>query len=99
LNIDVNQGRARALKLADLSDHFRAERHPGRRGNLCDDLSRTLLVRRIAKTVEITNRDSFDALIAQFRDQSRHEGFVQRLQHSPVGGDALRDIEAQMAWH
>src|SRR4029077_12377563 len=44
LNVDIRQGRARALKLADLSDHFRTERHADGRGNLSDDLSRTQLV-------------------------------------------------------
>src|SRR4029453_19040257 len=97
LDVDIRQGRTRALKLTDLSNHFRTKRHPDRRGNICDNLSRTPLMGCIAKTVEIRDRDGFDSFIAQLRDQSAHEGFVQRLQLAAVSSDTLGNVKAQMA--
>ena len=99
LDVNVRQRRAGALKLANLGDHFGAQRHANLRRDLGDDFRGALFMSRIAKTIEIANADRLDALVAQLADELAHKRFVQLLQDAAVGGHALGHVEAQMARH
>ncbi len=99
LHVNVRQRRAGALELANLGDHFGAQRNADLGRDFGDDFRRALFVGRIAKTIEIANADGFDALVAQLRDEPADKSFVQRFQHAAVGGHALGHIETQMARH
>ena len=99
LNINVRQRRAGTLELADLRDHFRAERYANLRRDCGDDLRRASFVRRIAKTVEIADADRLDPLVTKLANQAADKIFVERREHAAIGSHPLRHIEAQVARH
>ena len=96
LNVDVGQRRAGPLELADLGHHFRTERHAHLGRYFGDDLRRALLMRGIAKTVEVANADGFDAFVAQLADQAPDKRFVQDCSTLPSA--AMRSGTSKRRW-
>ena len=96
LDIDVSKRGAGALKFANFGDDFRADRNANLLRDFSNDLGRAPFVGGIAKTIEITNTNGPNALIAQLSDQPPNKIFIQRLKHAAIGCDAFGNIKAAL---
>ena len=99
LEVGVDHRRARALELAPLREHVRADRDVGLGVELLHDLARAALMFGIEEREQIADGDGLDFLGAQSLHRGHHVFFLQRLHDLAVRADALANFQAERAIH
>ena len=96
-DIGADGGRAGALELADLRQHFGREIDGNVRKCRPQPAAEALLVRRIEEAEQQRDRNRFHVLGLEIGDQSVDLRLRERRRDLPVGADAFRDLESPAA--
>ena len=95
--IGVDDGGAAAFVFADLRQDIHGKRHEDPGQGRAQPRPDTPFMVGVRIGLQETDRDRLDARGAQRVDRRIDVGLVERRQHGTVGGDALGDLEPQVA--